>query len=398
MHRRLGLSFPVLCLAALVRCEADPDSDGSPDPCQVRPGDLLIVEVMARPNVPAEGSGRPRVEWFEIFNASAEPRSLAGMVLQAGTPTRPKTHRVPTSMAPTLQPGEFLVVGNGFFDDGVTGYPWPEMLLADDGATITLKCGDQVVDQATYGTGVAGPGKGLLGRSWQLSSRVFQAGMDPDPTVNEVPERWCLSGPNEIYDEDGNQGTPGAPNRACVLPGECREDDGYRAIRVPAPGDLVLTEWFANPAGTDGSREWLEFLARRDLDLNGLVVEHTAGTNTRTVALQDERCLAAGAGDHVVVAESVAPEENGGIPGLSWSPGPFDLYNDAVTVTWKTGDGTLLGSARVPKSLEGVSQSLDPAALDRPDPGLQDGDWCASRSAGHFEGTGTPGLPNEDCP
>ncbi|HOU53185.1 MAG TPA: lamin tail domain-containing protein [Myxococcota bacterium] len=396
MQWRPRLIAPVLCLAWMPRCEATPDTGDSSGACQVSPGDLLIVEIMARPNVPPEGSSRPRVEWFEVFNASLEPRSLAGMVFEAGTTTRPKTQRVPASMAPTLQPGDFLVVGNGFLGDGVTGHAWPEMVLADDGATITLRCGDRVVDQVTYGDDVPGPGKARIGQSWQLSSRVFQAGMAPDPTVNEVPEQWCLSGPGEKYDDEGNQGTPGSPNRACVLPGECRDGAEYRPIRAPEPGDLVLTEWFANPAGTDGSREWFEFLARRDLDLNGVVVDHLVTTNSRTVTLQGEVCLATSAGQYVVVAESTVPTENGGITGLPWSPGAFDLYNDAVTVTWKTGEGTVLGMARVPRSREGVSQSLDPGSLDRSDPEQQD--WCASGTSGYFEGMGTPGLPNEDCP
>jgi len=395
---RLRPAFLVLPLwiAALSGCEAASDPGDSATACQVAPGEFLIVEVMARPTVPAEGSGRPRVEWFEVFNASLETRSLAGMVLEAGTPTRPRTHRVPAAMAPAVPPGEFLVIGNGTLGDGLTGYAWPEMVLADDGATITLKCGDRVIDQVSYGSGATGPGKGMLGRSWQLSSRTFQGGMPPDPTVNEVPEQWCLSGPEETFDEDGNQGTPGGPNRACVLPGECRNGQDYRALRAPAPGDLVLTEWFANPAEADGSREWFEFRARRDLDLNGVVVEHFASTTTRTVVLRSDACLPVAAGAYFVVAESILPAENGGVQGLTWSPGPFDLYNDAVTVTWKTGEEVTLGTARVPKSLEGASQSLRPAALDRADSAPED--WCPSRTSGHFEGTGTPGLPNEDCP
>jgi hypothetical protein len=81
------------------------------------------------------------------------------------------------------------------------------------------------------------------------------------------------------------------------------------AARAPALGEILIVEVFANPAGTDGGREWIEIASQVDvpLDLSNL---HVADAATDVPARGG--VLAPGA--RVVLGQSADPSVNGGTP------------------------------------------------------------------------------------
>jgi hypothetical protein len=391
--------FPVV-LATLVPGLSTCDDAGTtvapPVPCDLGPGDLRITEVMARPK-PAD----PRIEWFELHNAGGRPLALAGVVLEAGSPTRPRTHRIPPLLDPGLAPGATLVVGNGSLDDGITAYAWPQMLLADDGATIAIRCQEVVVDRMSWGDAGSGPGRAVEGVSWQRSSRPTAgpvASDGPDPDGSQVP--WCLADEDSVYDVQGDRGTPGGPNRDCPLAGECRDDDAWRALVTPAEGDLVITEVFANPVGADApGKEWVEVVALRDADLNGLTLVDRRDGHERAYRIESTDCLRVRADDPVVLAGSTDPAANGGLPRVAYAfDGGLTLYNDLGVLGLHAADGVTIATAAPPASVEGASRSLRPDGTHAPAADSSPDDWCAGTREGRFEGLGTPGEPNEPCP
>ena len=390
------LLAPAVLAACLLACDGAGISSAVAVPCDLAPGDLIVTEIMARP-VPADR----RVEWFELFNPTPRRLDLAGVVLEAGSPSNPRKHRIPALLDPGLDPGGRLVVGNGLLDDGITGYAWPQMMLADDGATLTVRCGAAVVDRVSWGGAEPGPGRAVEGVSWQRSSRAIPSpGQSMVPDEGDTTATWCLAANDAVYDATGDRGTPGAPNRDCPLPGECRDGNAWRAAAAPSEGDLALTEVFANPAGADDPRkEWVEVLAIRDADLNGLVLVNRQGGHARTFPIESSACLAIRAGDLAVLAGSADPTANGGLPPVTHAfEAGLPLYDGLATLSLETTGGVTVATATPPPSLEGASRSLRPDPAPAPAAASIPGNWCAGTRAGVFDGLGTPGAPNDPCP
>jgi len=387
---------PAVLAACLLACDGAATSTAVEVPCDLAPGDLLVTEIMARP-VPADR----RVEWFELLNPTPRRLDLAGVVLEAGSLSNPRKHRIPALLDPGLDPGGRLAIGNGLLDDGITGYAWPQLMLADDGATLTVRCGAVVVDRVSWGGTGSGPGRAVEGVSWQRSSRTLPPpGLSTNPDGGATTATWCLAADDAVYDAPGDRGTPGAPNRDCPLPGECREDGAWRVVVAPSEGDLVLTEVFANPTGADDPRkEWVEVLAIRDADLNGLSLVNRQGGHVRSFPIDSSACLAIRAGARALLAGSADPSANGGLPSVAHAFGAgLPLYDGLATLSLETTGGVTVATAAPPPSLEGASRSLRPDPVPAPAPASIPGNWCAGTRAGLFDGLGTPGAQNDPCP
>lgn len=418
---KVAVAWSLAAAAALSAAACESDGGGGPlaPTCALGPGDLLITEVMARPS-----TGTPRVEWFEVYNPTDRRLALTGVTLEAGTVSRPKTHRIPAALDPGLEPGAYLAIGSGTLGDGITGYAWTQMELADAGAFLTVRCGDTVVDRVTYGhdadgNPAPGPGDPELAVSWQFSARAIPSGGPADPSINEAPEQWCLASPDDRYGPRNDTGTPGAPNRECVLPGECRDGDGYRVAAAPAPGDLVITEVYANPPGSDDkAKEWFEVRALRDVDLNGLVAFHDNG-NTRAAkgTVDSLDCVRLASGAYGILAGSGDAASNGGLPPVLYAfPEGLSLYNNlsgeatvaGLALSLEAPDGTVVATAVHPEAPGDVKQpdgsslpassELSAAFADDPDGAGDPAHWCTASATGLFQGLGTPGAPNEACP
>lgn len=409
-----------ILVSALAAGVAACDGTGTTVPgesCTVAPGELLITEFMAAPTKsPEDGSPDP-IEWFEIHNPTSRRLALAGLVLEAGPVTKPRTLKVLEALDPGIEPGAYLVVATGTLDDGFTDVAWPTgtgILSNTTASTITLRCGEEIVDRVAYGAEVAGPALPRPGQSWQLSSRVLPtSGEAADPAVNDTPDAWCLPAEDATHGDMGDLGTPGEPNRACDAAGECLDGDVARPAVPPLPGDLVITEVFTNSrSGTTDTdsklKEWVEVHAIKDVDLVGLSLWHQNGTSPelkpRKFKIEGTNCVRLAGGTWGILAGSGDAAVNGGLPAVLFGfPGGMDLYrgnNDdgAATVSIVDADENVLTSAAHPGCPSGVSVSLDAAYGSNPDAATEPGNWCESEAAGQFDGLGTPGTPNPSCP
>lgn len=174
------------------------DSPDDPDAIPVSDlsaGDLVVTEVMVDPHAASDDAG----EWFEAYNARAEPVDLAGLVVT--DEVADDRHTVSGSLV--VPPGGYVVFvvsqpgaeAAGFAAD----YVYDGVQLRDGSDELLLTTGSVVVDAV----------------SWSTSTEGYSRTLDPryrDAAANDDPTYWCdavrqLPG--------GDFGTPGEPNSRC---------------------------------------------------------------------------------------------------------------------------------------------------------------------------------------
>lgn len=166
----------------------------------VRPGDLVVAEVMYEP--PAVVAS-PAGEWIEIANASQEPIDLSGMTLSAGT----QTH-VLGGGAPVPAGGRRVLGGstdpaqNGgaSVDAAYTG-----LVLDDTAAAVGLALRGRSVASLAYDEAAGFPNAAgaALVRDDRLKTATGAAASLP----------YCLA--TTTYGTAGGRGTPGGANDPC---------------------------------------------------------------------------------------------------------------------------------------------------------------------------------------
>ncbi len=401
----LSRRWATSALALLAACGPGGD-DGDSCPA-VLPGDLVITEIFADADAPDGSSGADEgKEWIEIYNASDAPIDLAGLELRHGRPdgTATKVHAL---RSVTIAPGAYLVLGNvldelkpGYVDYGF-GADLGDLFNTGDGL-VTIGCGSNVVDDATYSEITTG------------ASRQFDGSAAPDYTANDNLLAWCdatAAGSTEF--DPLNFGTPGEVNQDCdvVVPGMCTELDGtMRATVAPMIGDLVLTEIMPSPDAilddtvdppvkvSDDDAEWIEIETFADFDLNGISLDRANDSRDPDV-VDSGSCLHVTAGSRIVFARSADGAVNGMlgsvagtfgftmVGGSAASPGDVQILIDDLVLdsfTWTSAVAT------------GASLQLDP---DFVTPGDNDMErfWCDGTTAYGLGDLGTPGQPNLEC-
>jgi hypothetical protein len=388
-------------------CEGPPPGDQCNDPNTmalrdiVHPqiGDLLITEFLANPEAVPDADG----EWFELFAAAdfdlngleigklppavsetissvdCLPVTAGSHVLlaQPGTPANPPDPNDPA--------------GNGNLpapDWMFTGYS-----LTNSNTGIFVGVAGEVLDAVTYTATVAGT-------ATQLTATCVAD--DPlDPTCNDDPANWCDA--TNDYGGLGDLGTPQAANAECIVPpgpGECF-DTGTMANRplvAPQPGDLVITEFLANPSGSETDKEWFEVHVKNAVDLNDLKVLGTGAplqadidAASPTCVSANQVCVPLAADTYILIAKKADPVVNGNLPPVDCLFTPaLSNSNDGVAIAH--GAALLHGVVWVKSQAEDKSTALDPASKD---PMFLDSDvppWCVSADAG------TPKQENPSCP
>ncbi|WP_255442409.1 lamin tail domain-containing protein [Corallococcus sp. Z5C101001] len=348
-----------------------------------RPGQLIITEVMANPR------GDDTVgEWLEV--RATAPVDLNGLTV--GTDT--SGTRLESERCLSLASGETALLARRRESDVNGGLPEPlatfSVDLRNTGGAVSLRVGSVLIDSAVYGPAQDG-----------VATQV-SAPLTEDARGNDVLTSWCAA--TEPYGDKGNLGTPGRPNRVCVSADAGVSQAGCidrttgqsRALRVPAAGSLVLTEFMADPSAVpDALGEWVEVLALREVDLNGVTLSNETGSTV----LESPLCLSMKAGSHAVLARSEDASLNGGLPSVLGTFG-FGLGNGAGAHVLKLAvRGSLLDSvAFTSAAIPGVSSQLDARARDA----------SANDAAGAFCPTpagvtygvgdrGTPGRENRRC-
>ncbi|WP_341868140.1 lamin tail domain-containing protein [Corallococcus carmarthensis] len=348
-----------------------------------RPGELIITEVMANPR------GDDTVgEWLEV--RATAPVDLNGLTV--GTDT--SGTRLESEHCLSLAAGESALLTRRREPEMNGGLPEPLAMFSVDlrnaGGVVAVRAGSVLIDSALYGLAQDG-----------VATQV-SAPLTADAKSNDVSASWCAA--TEAYGDKGNRGTPGRTNRTCtgtdagVTQAGCidRTTGQSRALRVPAVGSLVLTEFMADPAVVpDALGEWVEVLALREVDLNGVTLANEAGSSV----LESPLCLSMKAGSFAVLARGDDASLNGALPsvlgtfafGLGNGPGAHVLQLSA--------QGTVLDSVAFTSAASpGVSSQLDSRVRDATGNDAA-GAFCPT-PAGVSYGAGdrgTPGRENRTC-
>ncbi|MEZ4365399.1 MAG: hypothetical protein R2939_03815 [Kofleriaceae bacterium] len=190
----------------------------------------------------------------------------------------------------------------------------------------------------------------------------------------------------------------------------CGPDDtgpGGACVETLLPGDLVITEIFADAAappggsGADEGKEWFEVYnaSGRALDLGGLTLTLSRPDGSRAKS-HVMRTLVVQPGDYVVLG-NVLEELRPSYMDYGYAADLGDMFNtDGGQLALGCGS-TAIDVAGYDEVVVGASQQFDGGAA--PDYTANDdlANWCPASAGGSVEFTeanlGTPGDANEDC-
>jgi hypothetical protein len=348
-------------------------------------GDVVITEVMADP----EGTDTGK-EWIEIFNALGTPLELKGMVIQYKDTDGSglKSHTIRSGTVPArsyftlgdIRSGPNPAWINYSYADGLGA-------LGNARGVITLRCGMTTLDEMSW-TRAAKTNR----------SRMLDGAIEPNDQANDNESAWCDTPVGTVY-FGTSAGSPGAANPVCVpeaMTGTCVDNGVVRPITVPQPGDLVITEVMANPAASsDTTGEWLEVLARANVDLNDL----TLYTSTGDDQIRSTECLRVNTGEYALLARSADTFVNGNLPT------PRALFNTPFADSTPQRIGLTRGDAGIDEvalfaSASGRAWQLDPTKLD-PVSNDDPNNFCRAPNRWNPDGGGdygSPAQPNPPCP
>jgi len=343
-------------------------------------GDLVLSEIMADPPGTDEGK-----EWFEIYNATGQAIELEGLTVVASRADA--TGEVKFVMdAARVEAGDYFVLGGVVpaVKPAHVDYAYGAALggLRNADGRLALLCDALIIDQATYASMTQGASKG------------FDGTQVPDAIANDAPTKWCDA---TLEYETGAKGSPGAANEGCepvLPPGQCQDGANVRNTRPPAAGSLVINEFMANPSAVgDATGEWFELYVGADCDLNGLEIGKLPPSVAHTVT--NAACLPATAGSFVVLAASLDPVANGGLPRVD-ALLDMSLSNTGAQGIFVGYQGSVLDAITYTTSGTGASTALDPTKRNPTDNDQVDF-WCRGTDTYGAGDKGTPGAANPSC-
>lgn len=358
-------------------------------------GDLVITEIMARPATATSTNG----EWFEaLARASVD---LNDVSISSGT----STDTITSMQCLRVNAGDYVLFARSA-DAFLNGdLPPPKVTYSvswsDNNERVRLSRGDAGIDEAAIYASASG-------KSWQLDPNRL------DPLSNDSPDNFCRAPNKWNPDGGGDFGSPGAANPTCpetdagmmTDPDNCIDPMtmAVRPVRRPNPGDVVITEWMADPSAVaDTAGEWFEVLVKVDTDLNGIRMANEASTTL----IQSQQCLPVTANSYVIFANNGNSMVNGGLPPVA-ATFSFGLANSgARSISLSLPDAGELDRIAYASATAGASTQLKPGFMD-----VMDNDNAANlcpTPTGTRYGTplpdggimgdrGTPGLPNVTCP
>lgn len=334
-------------------------------------GDLTFTEYMADPKAVSDGNG----EWFEVrVNADFDLNNL-----QLGKQPDKVEATLLSPACLSVKTGDILVFAHS--DDPMVngGLPQVDQLfgfsLVNSGGGLFAAHDDMLIAEIDYASSTSGAA----------------ASLDP----NDMD--WCLA--VDPYG-DGDLGTPGSVNPMCgMMPpdDQCLDGGDLRPIVVPSEGDLVISEFMANPVKvSDTAGEWFELVATAPVDLNGLKTAKIAEDLPGAPPLVSGDCLSVAAGDHVLFAKNTDELQNGGLPAVDHTFN-FSLVNSngglAIGVADVVLDVTSYGSTSAGKSASLDSGSYDVSLND--DANMAP--WCVAVDPYGDGDLGTPKAVNPVC-
>lgn len=201
---------------------------------------------------------------------------------------------------------------------------------------------------------------------------------DGNVAVSRSGSGVCVPGPPTTCDYSGVE-----TRTTCSAPSGCFAGE---CVRVPQPGELVLSEIFFDALGSDEASEWVEIHNRAadEVDLSGVEVTSDRGRVTLPTG------ASVAAGGYFVLAASGAD--------IGGADARFDTFhlplaNTSDTITILLAETVLDAVAYDLDALwpggVGDALSLDPSVLTTEDNDRRFS-WCGG-------GTGTPRSPNPSC-
>lgn len=361
------------------------DEDGIRNVVFPQEAELVVSEILIDPSGSDGGK-----EWLELYVHSENGVDLNGLSitnvkLDSGSS---REFTLTSESCLWAEPGSYVVIGASL-DETLNGAITPiaahEDLSFYNGSTLRM----EVVSQGNMVDFAVVPSVSQ-GHSASLQPQFMVA------ASNDVVDSFCESQTDGFF---AGSGTPGSAN---VCGASCMDENGARTL-VPADvGEVVISEVFANPNGSDAGRDWIEFYNTSDapVDLNGLIIEaHKTTGSLLDETIEHENCVSVDPGEYIVIggqglaAEGVVPAATIGTP-----TGTL-FYASDLTMRLVSADGTVIDETAGPfDPTSGASYSLQPASLD-----AQENDnlnnWCTATQSVPVElpFLGTPGSVNQIC-
>lgn len=216
--------------------------------------------------------------------------------------------------------------------------------------------------------------------SWPIEEGVALQ-LDPEAELdsdNSSADAWCVATERS---DSGDLGTPGAENTSCTGAGRPASPahGAHASLEASAPsaGDVVITEFLANPSVVDDALgEWVELanVTDTDLDLSGCEL---VDDGRNSVVFPEGTVLSAGA--RLVVGRSADTGLNGGVAVDIESGEDFTLSNAVRYLSPETEDveaqfaemvsvGT--GGSGIEMGLEGAKLALSEPLLSEDNAGF----------------------------
>jgi uncharacterized cupin superfamily protein len=346
------------------------------------PGDLIITEILFDPSAVGDGAG----EWFELYNNAGGSVDLLGMeIFDTDELTQGELVTVLDSVV--IDDGSYAVLGR--FDTAGNGgvsvdYAYgtghilrnssDELFVGNSGGTL---------DSVAWDNGVTFPDP--------TGASIGLDGGSLDATANDDGANWCAA--TSVFG-DGDLGTPGAANDACITADYALDD--------LIAGDLIITEIMVDPSAVgDGAGEWFEVLNNTDgtVDLDGLQIFDTDAV-TKGDLVTVSGSLVVDSGSYTVFGRyDVAG--NGGVS-VDYAYGTGHILRNASDSLFIASSSTTLDSVAWDNGITfpdptGASMSLDPGSTDTASNDVGS-NWCEAQSSYGDGDLGTPGASNDTCP
>ncbi len=344
------------------------------------PGDVVITEYMPNPDAVGDDEG----EWFELYVGAAV--DLNGLSITKLGDEEPTDVIGAVECLPAAA-GSYLVFAKSTDPAINGGLPTVDQLFtlamsntSQDGTGFSVGWGGQFLDTVT----------------WTSSGTGASSSLDPaflDPTANDEEGAFCEA---QTAYGDGDLGTPGAENERCPVDapeGSCVDENGdVRPIVAPAPGDVWISEFMADPSAVgDTEGEWFELTIAGDFDLNALEFGRDGDVEE---AVELETCSPVTSGDRIVLAKNADPSTNGGLENVAYEVG-LSLVNSNGALFVATG-GELLDAITWTSTESGASRALDPSIIG-PEGNDDEANWCDGAAPYGDGDLGTPGAENGAC-
>jgi len=152
----------------------------------IQPGELLISEVMANPLQVSDTNG----EWFELFNASANPIDINGITI---SDTGSNIHEINNGGSLFINPGDYLVLGrngdNSSNGGYIADYVYNNFTLGNSSDQIILSSTGMQIARLDYSGlpfGMAGVSAELMRQTVNPSSVDYQLTQDTIYGIGDI--------------------------------------------------------------------------------------------------------------------------------------------------------------------------------------------------------------------